>query len=156
VVRRIESSLAAGGFKLSRDSVAGRQTVIGRQATFVRRRIHVFVLIAVFKADATPGHLDRFLEEAVQYACTARGRSPSRSQPGICAVAVAVVDAEPGSAVVGWPARAQETRSSAVAYPVLVMAAGRRVITPEGLPGGAGPQPYLVRLVADHVGTASG
>jgi len=156
VVRRIESSLAAGGFELTRDSVAGRQTVIGRRAAFIRRRTHVFVLVAVFKADATPGHLDRFLGEAVQYACTARGRSTSRSQPGICAVAVAVVDAGAAPKVVAWPVTSPGTRFSAVAYPVLVEVAGGRVTTPQSLPASPGAQPYLGRLIADHVAPAVG
>lgn len=140
MVRRIESSLAAGGFTLTRDSVAGRRTVIGRRSSLRRP---TFVLIAVFKADATPDHLDRFRAEADQYARTVR-RGPGR---GVCTLAVAVV--ESARSVGGWGADAGGP--GAGAYPVLVEVVGPAVTWPgRGGPGGTA-DPHLDRLVRDHV-----
>ncbi|MGI8984837.1 MAG: hypothetical protein ACR2HM_09950 [Acidimicrobiales bacterium] len=82
MVAAIEASLRRGGFDLGRDSVAGRRAVIGRD----RRR---FVLVAVFKAGmAGREHLDRFVEEAGQYASTVKGGIRS----GVSGVAVAVLE----------------------------------------------------------------
>jgi hypothetical protein len=142
VVRRIESSLAAGGFTLTRDSVAGRRTVIGRRSA-IRR--HTFVLVAVFKADATPDHLDRFAAEADQYARTVRG-GPVR---GRSAVAVAVV--ESGPAVPGWrPGAAGPGRACLV----LVDVTGGRVTGPVDVAPDGPADPHLAQLVRDHVATA--
>jgi len=134
VVRRIEASLAAGRFRVTRDSVAGRQTVIGRRSAVLR---HTFVLVAVFKADASPEHLDRFRAEADQYARTVKG-GPGRA---ISAVAVAVVDAAVDTG--GWGPGAVG------AYPVLVDLATGRVTTPGGR--GETSDRSLEQLVREHV-----
>ncbi len=127
MVRRIEASLAAGGFQVRRDSVAGRQALIGR-------RRHTFVLVAVFKSDGSRDHLDRFLDEARQYATTVKGglgRAPR-------AVAVAVV--ESADAAGDWAS----PPVGGVAFPVLVdLGAGRAVFADAGDPGAA--------LARDHV-----
>ncbi len=118
VVRRIEASLAQGGFTVTRDSVAGRQAVIGRATRLGRRR--VFVLVALFKAGmANREHLDRFLDEAGQYAATVKGGLGATAT----AVAVAVIEAGgPGGteawALAGMAAKPQPGR--APAFPVLV------------------------------------
>jgi hypothetical protein len=136
VVRRVEASLSKGGFKVSRDSVAGRQAVIGRAARLGRRQ--VFVLVAVFKGGmAGRDHLDRFLDEAGQYAATVKGRLAA----GAGAVAVAVVEsAEEGAD--GWASTAQSGRSAT--FPVLVDLAGARVLCP-------GQPADLRGLVREHV-----
>ena len=152
VVQRIEASLATGGFKMTRDSVAGRQAVIGRQSTFrlrwVATRLHVFVLVAVFKSDATPEHLDRFLEEASQYAITLKGRLRGL-QSGTCAVAVAVVDSAERAGE--WAVKPHGRRFAAMTYPVLVDLANKRVVRPERMLIGAVYVPYLRQLVKAHV-----
>lgn len=132
VLSRIEASLLAGGFKITRDSVSGRRAVIGRS----RRRL--FVLVAVFKAGmASRQQLDRFLDEAGQYAATVKGGLGSAS-----AVAVAVVEAgghdEPGD----WAMRPPAGR--AMAFPALVDLAAGRVTCP-------GTPADLHRLVQAHV-----
>lgn len=111
----IEASLAKAGFKVSRDSVAGRQAVIGR-----RRRL--FVLIAVFKAGmAGREHLDRFVEEAGQYATTVKGGLPS----AVTAVAVAVLEGGGDGAMTG--AHAGRAR----VFPVVVDVPAGRVTCPD-------------------------
>ena len=144
-VRRIEASLAKGGLKVTRDSVAGRQAVIGRTARFrAGSRRHIFVLVALFKAGmAGREHLDRFLDEAGQYAATVKGGLAS----GATAVAVAVVEAagEDG----GWARTASERprRGCEFAFPVLVDAVGGSVSCPEA-------PADLRRLVAEYVGAS--
>ena len=136
VVGRIETSLVEGGFKVSRDSVAGRQAVIGRASRLGRRQ--VFVLVAVFKGGmAGREHLDRFLDEAGQYAATVKGRLAA----GAAVVAVAVVEAAEEGAQ-EWAKATGSGRSSA--FPVLVDLAGGRVVR-------AGTPDDLARLVQEHV-----
>lgn len=130
----MESSLADDGFTVTTDSVAGRRTVVGRRSSLRR---HTFVLVAVFKADATPEHLDRFRTEAHQYARTVRG-GPVRGTHTL-AVAVVASTRETG----GWGSGAG---GAGGAYPVLVDLGSGRVTTP----GGAS-DPYPERLVRDHV-----
>lgn len=144
VVRRIESSLAEGGFTLSRDSVAGRQTVIGRSSSLRRR---TFVLVAVFKVDATPEHLDRFRAEADQYARTLT-RGPGRAT---CTLAVAVV--ESARAAGRW---GTDAGGPGGGYPTLVEVDRLRVTTPAQSGSGAAADPYLEQLVRDHVAAAVG
>lgn len=136
---------------MTRDSVAGRQAVIGRSGGLggVARgpgRRHVFVLVALFKAGmAGVDHLDRFLDEAGQYAATVKGGRPSSA----VAVAVAVVEAGgEGPAATAWATSAARPpdRRRAGAFPVLVEVAGPRVVCP------AEP-PFLHRLVEDRVGS---
>lgn len=129
VVGRIEASLVAGGFKVTRDSVAGRRTVIGRQGRPQVRRLgarhHTFVLVGVFKAGlATPEHLDRFLAEAGQYAATVKGGLPG----GARAVAVAVAESAPGAE--GWALSPPPPPRPgfAPAFPVLVDLGARRLV----------------------------
>ena len=131
MVAGIEASLRTAGFKVSRDSVAGRQAVIGR-----RRRL--FVLVALFKAGmAGREHLDRLVEEAGLYASTVKGRLPS----GATAVAVAVL--EGGGGAGDWAASLVEGRRARV-FPVLVDVPGGRVACP--------PAPAdLHRLVQEHL-----
>jgi len=121
---------------MTRDSVAGRQAVIGRVSRLGRRQ--AFVLVAVFKGGmAGREHLDRFLDEAAQYAATVKGRLA----PSAAAVAVAVVEtAEEGAPQ--WAGNAGPGRSAA--FPVLVDLDGGRVLCP------AQPDD-LRRLVRDHV-----
>jgi hypothetical protein len=117
---------------MTRDSVAGRQAVIGR----ARRR---FVLVAVFKGGmAGREHLDRFVEEAAQYASTVKGGLPS----GVTAVAVAVL--EGGAAGAGDWAGAVTARGRAQVFPVVVDVPAGRIACP--------PAPAdLHRLVQDVV-----
>lgn len=112
--------------------MAGRQAVIGRSS---RRRRQTFVLVALFKAGmAGPDHLERFLDEAAQYAETVKGAL----RGGATAVAVAVVEvAEEGA--VEWAA-APVGR----ALPVLVDLA-------DGTVACAGAPEDLRRLVREHV-----
>jgi hypothetical protein len=143
-VRRIEASLAAGGYTIARDSVAGRQTSIGRRRSPVLRG-HAFVIVGVFKSDASRDHLDRFLEEAAQYARTVKGGLRS----GVRAVAVAVVGSADGAG--DWA----ENRHGPVevrALPVLVDLAGRRVAYPDDVDGAEG----LRRLVDAHIAPSLG
>jgi hypothetical protein len=116
----VEASLRNAGYKISRDSVAGRQAVIGR----ARRR---FVLVAVFKAGmAGREHLDRFVEEAGQYATTVKGGLPLS---GVTAVAAAVL--EGGSAGADdWAAAMTDERRVRV-FPVLVDLPAGRVTCPD-------------------------
>jgi hypothetical protein len=131
VVADIEASLRKGGFKVTRDSVAGRQAVIGR-----RRR--TFVLVALFKAGiAGRDHLDRFVEEAGQYASTVKGGLPT----GVDAVAVAVLEGSDGDAT--W-AQSLAVRGRAKVFPVLVDVPYGVVACPAS-PGSLG------RIVQDHV-----
>lgn len=131
MVGGIEASLRTAGFTVSRDSVAGRQAVIGR-----RRRL--FVLIAVFKAGmAGREHLDRFVEEAGLYSSTVKGGLPSV----VTAVAVAVL--EGGAGPGDWATSATEARRVRV-FPVLADVPAGRVACP--------PAPAdLYRLVQEHV-----
>jgi len=131
VVAGIEASLAGAGFKVTRDSVAGRQAVIGR-----RRRL--FVLVAVFKGGmAGREHLDRFVEEAALYASTVKGGLPS----GVTAVAVAVLEGGGGGA--GGAGSAVHGRRATV-FPVLVDVPAGALACP--------PAPAdLHRLVREHV-----
>jgi len=131
VVAGIEASLRTGGFTVRRDSVAGRQALIGR-----RRR--QFVLVAVFKAGMDGrDHLDRFVEEAGLYAATVKGGLPSAA----AAVAVAVLEA--GGEAGDWATSATEGRRARV-FPVLVDVPAGRVDCP--------PAPAdLHRLVQEHV-----
>ena len=131
MVAGIEASLRTGGFTVRRDSVAGRQALIGR-----RRR--QFVLVAVFKAGMDGrDHLDRFVEEAGLYASTVKGGLPS----AVAAVAVAVLEA--GGEAGDWATSATEGRRARV-FPVLVDVPAGRVDCP--------PAPAdLHRLVQGHV-----
>lgn len=147
VVRTVESSLAGAGFKVGRDSVAGRRAVIAHAAPFGRgplgSRRHVFVLIAVFKAGmAGRAHLDRFAEEAAQYAATVKGgRGPGA---GSVVVAVAVVETVEGPDEADWALVVRERT-----FPVLVDLAGRRVICP-------GAPAYQRALAQEHVAATVG
>jgi hypothetical protein len=143
VVARIEASLAAAGFTITRDSVAGRQAVIAGPRGFWPGRRQLFVLVTRFKAGMTGRqHLDRYLDEAGQYAATVKGGLTAGS-----AVAVAVVEAGGASAAGDWASRpvapATATRRAA-AFPVLVDLATGHVTCPDAPVG-------LRRLVADHV-----
>ena len=131
MVAGIEASLQKAGFKVSRDSVAGRQALIGR-----RRRL--FVLVAVFKGGMDgPEHLDRFVEEAGLYAATVKGGLPS----GVAAVAVAVLDG--GGDAGDWATSVTEGRRARV-FPVLVDAPAGHLACP--------PAPAdLHRLVQEYV-----
>ncbi|HWI04226.1 MAG TPA: hypothetical protein VNT52_10480 [Acidimicrobiales bacterium] len=131
MVAAIEASLRKAGFKVTRDSVAGRQAVIGR-----RRRL--FVLVGLFKAGmAGRDHLDRFVEEAALYSSTVKGGLPS----GVTAVAVAVL--EGGGGTEGWAGATSQERRATV-FPVLVDVPAGRVACP--------PAPAdLHRLVQEHV-----
>ena len=117
-----------------------------------RLRRQTFVLVAVFKVGmAGREHLDRFLDEAGQYAATVKGSLAS----GAVAVAVAVVEAAPAGAE-EWAlgpahgaARARATperpaRGRAATFPVLVDVATGRVTCPEA------PGP-LAALARQHV-----
>ncbi len=99
----------------------------------------MFVLVAVFKGGmAGREHLDRFLEEAAQYAATVKGRLT----PGAAAVVVAVVE----TVEVGAPEWATTPRSGrSSTFPVLVDLPGGRVV-------GADAPEDLHRLVEKHVG----
>jgi hypothetical protein len=131
VVAAVEASLRKAGFKVTRDSVAGRQAVIARN-----RRL--FVLVAVFKPGmAGREHLDRFVEESGQYATTVKGGLPS----GVTAVAVAVLEAGAGSG--GWAATVTQAGRARV-FPVLVDLSAGGVTCPDN------PKD-LRRLVDDHV-----
>ena len=134
MVAGIEASLRTAGFKVSRDSVAGRRAVIGR-----RRRL--FVLVAVFKAGMDGrDHLDRFVEEAGQYSSTVKGGLPS----GVTAVAVAVLEGGGGPA--DWAGAARQ-EGRATVFPVLVDVPAERAACP--------PAPAdLRRLVQDQVGSS--
>ena len=131
MVAAIEASLQKAGFKVTRDSVAGRQAVIGR-----RRR--TFVLVALFKAGmAGRDHLDRFVEEAGQYASTVKGGLPS----GVAAIAVAVLEGSDGDAA--WAA-SLAVRGRARVFPVLVD-------VPAGVVASPASPADLDRIVQDHV-----
>jgi hypothetical protein len=95
------------------------------------------VLVAVFKPGmAGREHLDRFVEEAAQYATTVKGGLPS----AVTAVAAAVLEDGAGS---DWGSTVTEAGRARV-FPVLVDVAGGRVTCPE-VPAD------LRRLVDDHV-----
>ena len=132
MVAAVEAALRKGGFKVTRDSVAGRQAVIGR----ARRR---FVLVAVFKAGmAGREHLDRFVEEAGQYATTVKGGLPS----GVTAVATAVL--EGGGAGAGDWATSTTEAGRARIFPVLLDLPAGRVSCPDS-------PSDLHRLVQEYV-----
>jgi hypothetical protein len=129
-VARIEASLVANGFKVTRDSVSGRRALIGRSGGLRLGRRQLFVLVAVFKAGmAGREHLDRYLDEAGQYAATVKGGLAA----GATAVAVAVV--EPGGPDEPAPwARTPPGRPGAgraTAFPALVDLTGGRVVCPD-------------------------
>lgn len=127
---QIEASLAAGGFKVSGDSVAGRRVVIGRRRS-------TFVLVALFKAGmAGREHLDRFQDEARQYASTVKGRLA----PAATVVAMAVVEAGGPDESGDW---AETVPGRGVAFPALVDLSGGRVKCP-------GSPADLRRIVEDH------
>ena len=131
-MRRIEASLATGGFRVSRDSVAGRQAVIGRASRLGRRPL--FVLVALFKGGmAGREHLDRFSEEAAQYAATVKGRLAA----GATSVAVAVVETVEDRCG-AW------AHTPTATFPVLVDLSGGGVICPD-------TPPDLRRLAREHV-----
>lgn len=120
---------------MTRDSVGGRQAVIGRG------RRQTFVLAAVFEGrTARPDKLDRFLDESSQYA-----RTMKRGLLSATALAVAV--AESGDGAGGWSG--SPSSGGAVAYPVLVDLARRSVSCAVG-------DAHLRRVVADYVAPAAG
>jgi len=131
-VAAVEASLRTAGFKVTRDSVAGRQAVIARA-----RRL--FVLLAVFKPGmAGREHLDRFVDEAGQYAATVKGGLPS----AVTAVAAAVLEGgAPGAG--DWAVALTDGRRARI-FPVLVDLAAGRISCPD-VPAD------LHRLVDDHV-----
>ena len=131
MVAGIEASLRTAGFKVTRDSVAGRQAVIGR-----RRRL--FVLVAVFKGGMDGReHLDRFVEEAGLYSSTVKGGLPT----GVAAVAVAVLEGSGGD---GTWATSVTDGGRAQVFPVLVDLPAGRLACP--------PAPVaLHRLAQEHV-----
>jgi hypothetical protein len=157
-VARIEASLVDAGFKVCRDSVSGRQALIGRTGGLRLGRPgglrfgcpgglrfgwrQVFVLVAVFKAGmAGREHLDRYLDEAGQYAATVKGGLAT----GAAAVAVAVVEAGGDGAVDATWARAaleaewwartppgpRPAAGRAPAFPALVDLAAGRLVCPD-------------------------
>ena len=129
MVAGVEASLRTAGFKVTRDSVAGRQAMIAR-----KRRL--FVLVAVFKAGMDGReHLDRLVDEAGKYASTVKGGLPS----GVTAVAVAVL--ESGG---DWPTAVAHVGRAQV-FPVLVDLLASRVSCPD-------TPADLRRLVDDHIG----
>jgi hypothetical protein len=90
------------------------------------------VLVAVFKAGmAGRDHLDRYLDEAGQYAATVKGGLAT----GAAAVAVAVVEAGgPGPVDTSWaatPPGPKPAAGRALAFPALVDPATGRVVCPE-------------------------
>jgi hypothetical protein len=129
-VARIEASLVDSGFKVSRDSVSGRQAVIGRSGGLRLARRQLFVLVAVFKAGmAGREHLDRYLDEAGQYAATVKGGLAAGA-----AVAVAVVEAGGAGPIdSGWARMApgRPAAGRAPAYPALVDLASGRLVCPD-------------------------
>lgn len=125
----IEASLVKAGYSVSRDSVSGRQALIGRSGGLRLGRRQLFVLVAVFKAGmGGREHLERYLDEAGQYAATVKGALAGRA----AAVAVAVVEGA-GDEAARWartvPGRPAAGR--ALALPALVDLVGGRVICPE-------------------------
>ncbi len=133
MVAGIETSLQKAGFSVSRDSVAGRQAVVGR-----RRR--TFVLVALFKSGmAGRDHLDRFVDEAGQYASTMKGGFPS----GVTAVAIAVLEGAAAGAG-GWANSVTEARRARV-FPVLVDVPAGTVACPD-------TPADLHRFVREHAG----
>lgn len=157
VLGRIEASLAKGGFKMTRDSVGGRQAVIGRTSAFrmkwLATRLHTFVLAAVFEgATARPDKLDRFMEESSEYARTMKGGLPRGLQTGTVAVTVAV--AESAKEAGDWAVNPHGRKFAALTFPVLVDVAGRSVACPKRMVIGAVYVPYLRQVVADHVAPA--
>jgi len=144
-VLAVEASLVAAGFKVSRDSVAGRRAVIARSTRLGRGPLgswrHVVVLIAVFKAGMAGGeHLDRFSDEAAQYAATVKGGPPS----GVSVVAVAVVESIEGPQEREWGLSGR-----AGTFTVLVDLGAARVVCPDS-------PAYRRRLVQDHVAVIVG
>lgn len=138
---------------MSRDSVAGRQAVVARVSRFgqgrLGTRLHVFVLVALFKAGmGGRDHLDRFLDEAGQYAATVKGGLAS----GALAVAVAVLEpATADAAATAWArtwATGRPATGHAPACPVLVDVGSGRVTCPEAAPAS------VRELVAHHVVTS--
>lgn len=150
---RIEASLSTGGFTVDHGSVAGREAVIARKSEFRLRwmgtRLHTFVVVADFTADATPDVLDRFLSDSVQYAITAKGGMPRGLQTGTCAVTVAVTGSagEAGD----WAVKPHGRRFAAMSFPVLVDVATKQVSHPPRMAIGAVYVPYLKELVREHV-----
>ena len=142
MVAAVEASLRKGGFTVTRDSVAGRQAVIGRARAAhgagwrARRR---FVLVAVFKAGmAGREHLDRFVEEAGQYATTMKGGLPS----GVTAVATAVLEGG-GTGAGDWATSIIEAGRARI-FPVLLDVPAGRVSCPDS-------PPDLHRLVQEYI-----
>jgi hypothetical protein len=153
VVGRIEASLRAGGFAVERGSVAGRDTVIARQSQFKLRwmatKLHTFVMVADFGADASPDVLDRYLTEAVQYSISAKGGAPRGLQTGTCAMTVAVTESAGGAG--GWAVKPHGRRFAAMAFPVLVDVTAGSVSHPQRMAIGAIYVPYLKKLVQEHI-----
>lgn len=159
VLGRIEASLAGAGFKMVRDSVGGRQAVIGRTSAFRLRwmatRLHTFVLAAVFEGGtARPDKLDRFLDESSQYAKTMKGGLPRGLQTGTAAIAVAV--AESGHDAGDWAVKPHGRSFAALTYPVLVDVGRRSVTSPPRMVVGAVYVPWFRQVVAEHVAPAVG
>lgn len=96
----------------------------------------------MFKSDATPEHLDRFVDEAGQYARTVKGRL--RRAAG--AVAVAVVDS--AAAAGDWAVRPVAGQLAGSVLPVLVDVGGGRVVAPD--------VPEVRALVAVHIAPVLG
>jgi hypothetical protein len=121
---------------VTRDSVAGRQAVIARGSRLGRRQL--FVLVAVFKGGmAGREHLDRFADEAAQYAATVKGRLSGAAT----AVPVAVVEwAENGCAA--WARTPPQGRGAT--FPVLADLATGTVMCPDA-------PPDLVKVAREHV-----
>ncbi len=144
MLQGIHASLERGGFTVTQDSVAGRRATIGRSARLrLGPRRHLFVLVVVFKAGmAGREHLDRYLDEAGQYAATVKTGRAS----GATAVAVAVIETIADTDSVEWalvpPFRPPAGRS--LAFPVLVELMAGRVTCPEA-------PADLCRVVGEHV-----
>ena len=122
--------------------MAGRQVVIARRATFaLPTRLHTFVLVGLFKADAGRDHLDRFVEEAALYARTVRGGLPVGARRATSTVAVAVVASAADAG--GWA----DQPVGADAVPVLVDLEEGRVRVPRA-------DSRVAALVREHVAPA--
>lgn len=130
MVAGIEASLVRGGFSVTRDSVSGRQALIGRSGGLRLGRRQLFVLVAVFKAGmGGREHLDRYLDEAGQYAATVKAGPAGRA----AAVAVAVLEGG-GDEAVRWARTAPPGRPAAgraLALPALVDPVAGRLVCPE-------------------------
>lgn len=153
-LRAIATSTERAGMTVGHDDICGRTALVARSSKFRWRwmatRLHTFLIAAAFGAgEATPEHMDDFLEAARDYAKATKGGTPL-GQTRTAAVAVVVTDGTRAERD-EWALQTHGTEINALAYPVLVDIARGTVSHPKRLILGGAYSSHLRNVVQAHV-----